>query len=161
MTQLCEVEVCELKPKYEVEVMKWRCTSSTTLIEPEWLCIISLKDYKWSKVQVYMKDKRALIVAQRTCDKGVLNYVSNLETVRTKDEGVSQGYWDTKTKVPRGTWPGTQVYLSKAKLGIYSEYLGLYICFWDRGSCESEWSKCEIKYTVVRDMSQRRDKCGI
>ena len=36
-------------------------------------------------------------------------------------------------KVPRGTRPGTQVYLSKAKLGIYSEYLGLYIRFLDRG----------------------------
>ena len=35
----------------------------------------------------YTKDKRALIVAQRTYDEEVLNYVSNLETVRTKDEG--------------------------------------------------------------------------
>ena len=41
---------------------------------------------------MYMKDKRALIVAQRTCDKEVLNYVFNQETVRTKmkDEGISQ-----------------------------------------------------------------------
>ena len=42
----------------------------------------------------YTKDKRALIVAQRTCDEEVLNYVSNRETVRTmtKDEGISQRY---------------------------------------------------------------------
>ena len=40
--------------------------------------------------QEYTKDKRALIVAQRTYDEEVLNYVSNLETVRTTDEGISQ-----------------------------------------------------------------------
>ena len=36
------------------------------------------------------KDKRALIAAQRTCDEEVLDYVSDLETVRTKNEGISQ-----------------------------------------------------------------------
>ena len=36
---------------------------------------------------MFTKDKRALIVAQRTCDEEVLNYVSNPETVRMKDEG--------------------------------------------------------------------------
>ena len=56
------------------------------------------------------------------------------------------------------TRPSTQVYLSKAKLGFYSEYLGLYIRFWDRGCHESKWSDCERKYTVVREMSQRKDK---
>ena len=39
---------------------------------------------------VYMKDKRVLIVAQRTCDEEVLNYASNLEAVRMKGEGISQ-----------------------------------------------------------------------
>ena len=40
------------------------------------------------------KDKRALIVAQRTCDDEVLDYVSYQETVRTltKDEVISQEY---------------------------------------------------------------------
>ena len=37
---------------------------------------------------MFTKDKRALIVAQRTCDEEVLNYVSSLETVRMKDEKV-------------------------------------------------------------------------
>ena len=44
MTQLCEVEVQELKPKYEVKVTKWWSTSSTTLVELEWLCVVPLKD---------------------------------------------------------------------------------------------------------------------
>ena len=68
-------------------------------------------------------------------------------------------------------WPGTQVYLSKAKLGIYIKYLGLYICFWDRGYVshsgvsvgESTWSwekwarkktGVRYKYTVMREVSQ-------
>ena len=43
---------------------------------------------------MFTKDERALIVAQRTCDEEVLDYVSNRETVRTmtKDEGISQRY---------------------------------------------------------------------
>ena len=77
--------------------------------------------------------------------------MSRLETVRTmskvylnsveisKDEGFK--VW---------TRPGTQVYLSKAKLGFYSEYLSLYIRYWDRGCHESEWSGRERKYTIVR-----------
>ena len=56
------------------------------------------------------------------------------------------------------TRPSTQVYLSKAKLGIYSKYLGLYICKGDRGCHESEWSDRERKYSVVREMSQKEDK---
>ena len=55
MTQLCEVEVRELKSKYEVEVMKWRCTSSTTLSRTGVTVLykgISLKVYEWLKVQV-------------------------------------------------------------------------------------------------------------
>ena len=56
------------------------------------------------------------------------------------------------------TRPGTQVYLSKAKLGIYSEYLGLYICKRDRGCHESEWSGRGRKYTIVREVSQEEDK---
>ena len=130
-TQLHEVEVCELKPKYLVEVTKWRSMSSTTLVElqRQWFITQGL----WViKSQRCTKDKRALIVAQRTCDEEYWLCL-HLETVRMKDEGISQQYWDIKTKVPRGTWPGTQVYLSKAKLVCYSEYLGLYICFWDRG----------------------------
>ena len=51
--------------------------------------------------------------------------------------------------------------MSKAKLGMYYEYLGLYIHFGDRGSYESEWSYHERKYTVVREMRQMNDKCGI
>ena len=142
--------------------MKWQCLSSTTLVEPLVTMLYTTQGLMSDRrFKCYMKDKRALIVAQRTCDEEVLNYVFNWETVRTKDKGISQGYWDIKTKVPRGTWPGTQVYLSKAKLGIYSKYLGLYICFWDRGKCESWWSKREIKYTVVRDKSQKEDKRGI
>ena len=39
--------------------------------------------------QKYTKDKRALIVAQRTCDEEDQT-MSQLETVRTKDEGISQ-----------------------------------------------------------------------
>ena len=31
--QLHEVEICELKPKYKVEVMKCQSISSTTLVE--------------------------------------------------------------------------------------------------------------------------------
>ena len=55
------------------------------------------------------------------------------------------------------TRPGTQVYLSKAKLGVYSEYLGLYIRFWDRGFFESEWSKCGIQvHGHERDESEER-----
>ena len=46
------------------------------------------------RFKCYTKDKRALIVAQRTCDEEVLDYVSNQEAVRTmtKDEGISQRY---------------------------------------------------------------------
>ena len=47
--------------------------------------------------------------------------------------------------------------MSKAKLGCYNEYLGLYIRFWDRGYDESEWSDRERKYTIVRDASQKED----
>ena len=36
------------------------------------------------RFECYTKDKRALIVAQRTCDEEVLDYDSDLETVRTK-----------------------------------------------------------------------------
>ena len=31
--QLCEVEICELRPKYLVKVMKGQSVSSTTLVE--------------------------------------------------------------------------------------------------------------------------------
>ena len=46
------------------------------------------------RFKCYTKNKRALIVAQRTCDEEVLYYVSNQETVRvmTKGEGISQRY---------------------------------------------------------------------
>ena len=60
--------------------------SSTALVEPQrrWYITQGL----WViEGQEYTKDKRALIVAQRTCDEEILNYVSNLETVRTKIEG--------------------------------------------------------------------------
>ena len=45
--------------------------------------------------------------------------------------------------------------MSKAKLGVYSEYLGLYIRLGDRGSHESKWSNRERKYTIVREVSQK------
>ena len=60
-TQLCEVEVCELKPKYQVKC----CTK-----------VYHLKTISDRRFKCYAKDKRALIVAQRTCDDGVLDYVS-------------------------------------------------------------------------------------
>ena len=99
----------------------------------------------------------------------------------SEDEGqryISMVLRYQRTRVPRGAWPGTQVYLSKAKLGIYNEYLGLYICFWDRG-CMSHsggivrqstrsweiWVRRRIsmryKYTVMKEMSQKKDKCEI
>ena len=56
------------------------------------------------------------------------------------------------------TRPGTQVYLSKAKLKFYSEYLGLYIRFWDRGGHESKWSdreRSESEGRQVWDTSTR------
>ena len=77
----------------------------------------------------------------------------------TKDEGISLGDQRyQRLRFEEWTSPGTQVYLSKAKLGIYSEYLGLYIRYWDRGHHESEWSGRERKYTIVREMSQKGDK---
>ena len=86
MAQLREVEVCELKPKYKVEVTKWRSSNPTALVEPERLHMSYITQGLWviEGSSVYTKDKRALIVAQRTCDEEVLNYVSSLETVRTK-----------------------------------------------------------------------------
>ena len=108
------------------------------------------------------KDKRALIVAQGTYDEEVLNYISNLGDSEDEEwRYISIVLRYQVMKVPRGAWPGTQVYLSKAKLGIYSEYLGLYIRFWDRGYNESEWSNCETKYMVMRNMSQKEDEYEI
>ena len=98
--------------------------------------------------------------------------MSRLETVRTKDEVISQQEI-SKTKVPRGTWPDTQVYLSKAKLGYLKWIAGPIYIFWDRGTVshsgvdmrESTWV-CEkwVKgskvmrtlYTDVRKMSQKK-----
>ena len=48
--------------------------------------------------------------------------------------------------------------MSKAKLGKYSEYLGLYIRFGERGCHESKWSDRERKHMVVRGMSQKEDR---
>ena len=48
-----------------------------------------------------MKDERALIVAQRTCDDEVLDYVSNQETVRTKMKGEGQKYISTSLRYLR------------------------------------------------------------
>ena len=39
------------------------------------------------RFKCYTKDKRALLVAQRTCDKEVLDYVSNLRDSEDYDEG--------------------------------------------------------------------------
>ena len=54
--------------------------------------------------------------------------MSLLETVRTMTKVYLNGVEISKDKgFEVWTRPGTQVYLSKAKLGIYSEYLDLYI----------------------------------
>ena len=114
---------------------------------------ISLKDYEWSKVQVLYEGQESTYSGSEDLWRWGLDYVSNLETVRAKDEVRRIYLWDTEIYnegIPRGAWPGTQVYLSKAKLGIYNEYLGLYIHYWDRGYYESKWSKCERKYMVMR-----------
>ena len=41
-----------------------------------------------TKVKCYTKDKRALIVAQRTCDDEVLDYVSARDSEDCSDEGL-------------------------------------------------------------------------
>ena len=63
MVQLGGDEICELRPKYWLQLMK---SKSTTLVDFDETMIYHYRTY--SDSQVYTKDKRALIVAQRTCD---------------------------------------------------------------------------------------------
>ena len=66
-----------------------------------------------------------------------LNYVLTWDS---EDEGLDYvSIRDSEGKGLWRTWPNAQVYLSKAKLGIYNEYLVLYILFWDRGDMWEQW----------------------
>ena len=112
-------------PSTRSRVTKCQDTSSTTLVEPEVLCVVRrcitqglMSDQRF---RCYTKDERALMVAQRTCDKGFLDYISNRETVRTmmKDQSISQRHLRYQgQRFEEWTRPGTQVYLSKAKLRV-------------------------------------------
>ena len=88
------------------KVTKWRCSSSTTLVEPEWLWVIPLKDYEWLKVQVLYEGQESTYSGSEDLRRWgtwlCLQPRDNEEydgerlrwslTVVTKDKGISQGY---------------------------------------------------------------------
>ena len=118
-------------PSTLVKVMKWWGISSTTLVELEETMIYHSRTLSDQRTRIYEGQESTYSGSEDLWQR-----VLTMSLLRDS-EGKVQSYISTrdiKMKVPRGTWPGTQVYLSKAKLGIYNEYLGLYIHFWDRGT---------------------------
>ena len=63
--------------------------SSTTLVEPSTVCYMNVYHSRIMsdrRFKCYTKDKRALIVAQRTCDDEVLDYISTRDSEDYDDE---------------------------------------------------------------------------
>ena len=143
-TQLREVEVRELKPKYKVEVTKCKFyylskTSRTMIYHSRTL----------SDQRVYEGQESTYSGSENLWRRGT---ELCLQPRDSEDEG--WGFQEELDQVLRYIWV-------RLSWGLYSEYLGLYIQFWDRGGYESWWSSCEIKYTIVRGVSQWEDKCEI
>ena len=85
MTQLCEVEVCELRPKYLVKVTKYEFYYLSRTLEAMIYHSRTLSDQR-SKLY---EGQESTYSGSEDLWRRVLT-MSQLETVRMKDEGISQ-----------------------------------------------------------------------